>query len=68
MPERRNLVFWLLGLGALLGGLLAWTPLPPGIWHDDGVYLMLGRALADGDGLVYLGVPGAPAAPKFPPA
>jgi hypothetical protein len=67
MRARRDLAFWLLGLGALALGLLAWTPLPPGIWHDDGVYLMLGRALARGDGLHYLGVPGDLAAPKFPP-
>ena len=30
--------------------------------------LMLGRALARGEGLAYVGVPGDPAAPKFPPA
>lgn len=44
-----------------------WTPLPPGLFHDDGVYLLLGRSLAHGDGLRYQGVPGAPGAPKFPP-
>lgn len=44
-----------------------WEPFPPGIWHDDGVYLLLGRALANGEGLRYVGVSGAPLAPKFPP-
>jgi hypothetical protein len=48
-------------------GLSLWEPLPPGIWHDDGVYVLLGRSLAEGDGLRYVGVPGAPWAPKFPP-
>ena len=48
-------------------GLLLLTPLPPGVWHDDGVYLLLGRGLAAGEGLRYLSVPGAPLAPKFPP-
>jgi hypothetical protein len=48
-------------------GLGVWEPLPPGIWHDDGVYVLLGRSLAEGEGLRYLGIPGAPLAPKFPP-
>lgn len=47
--------------------LFLWEPFPPGIWHDDGVYLLLGRALANGEGLRYVGVSGAPLAPKFPP-
>ncbi len=51
----------------LLLGLVIWEPFPPGIWHDDGVYVMLGRSLARGEGLRYLGVQGAPLAPKFPP-
>jgi len=48
-------------------GLAIWEVFPPGIWHDDGVYVLLSRALAHGDGLRYVGVPGAPLAPKFPP-
>lgn len=64
---KSSAAFWLLAAGALLVGLLVWTPLPPGLWHDDGVYLMLGRSLARGGGLRYLGVPGDPPAPKFPP-
>jgi hypothetical protein len=57
----------LLGVGVLLLGLLLLSPLPPGLWHDDGVYLLLGRALAHGDGLRYVGVPGDFPASKFPP-
>ncbi len=53
------------GLSTL--ALFLWEPFPPGIWHDDGVYLLLGQALADGEGLRYVGVSGAPPAPKFPP-
>ena len=59
--------YLLLGGAALAVGLLLLIPLPPGLWHDDGVYLQLGRALARGEGLAYVGVPGDPAAPKFPP-
>ena len=51
----------------LASGLAIWEVFPPGIWHDDGVYVLLGRSLAHGDGLRYVGIPGAPLAPKFPP-
>jgi hypothetical protein len=54
-------------LASLFIGFSVWEPLPPGIWHDDGVYVLLGRSLAEGEGLRYVGVPGAPLAPKFPP-
>jgi len=53
--------YLLLGGAALAVGLLLLIPLPPGLWHDDGVYLQLGRALARGEGLAYVGVPGDPA-------
>lgn len=53
---------------ALLAGLLAWRPSPVGIWHDDGVYAQLGRALATGHGYHLVGVPGSPPAARFPPA
>lgn len=59
--------FLLLLAGLVLVGALAWVPTALGVWHDDGVYLLLGRALAEGEGLRYLGVSGAPPAPKFPP-
>ena len=58
---------WGLILLLLVVGFLLWEPFPPGIWHDDGVYVMLGRSLAQGEGLRYLGVVGSPLAPKFPP-
>jgi hypothetical protein len=58
---------WGFAAGVLLVGLLIWEWFPPGIWHDDGVYVLLGRALANGEGLRYSGVAGAYLAPKFPP-
>lgn len=58
---------WGMALVFLAVGLSIWEPFPPGIWHDDGVYVLLGRSLAEGDGLRYVGIPGAPLAPKFPP-
>ena len=58
---------WGLALVLLAVGFSIWEPFPPGIWHDDGVYVLLGRSLAEGEGLRYVGVSGAPFAPKFPP-
>jgi hypothetical protein len=59
--------YLLLGLAVLAVGLAAWRPMPAGVWHDDGVYVMVGKALAEGHGMTYQGVVGAPPAVKFPP-
>lgn len=48
-------------------GLVLWSPTAVGVFNDDGVYALLGRALARGEGLRYAGVVGSPPAPKFPP-
>ncbi|MBC7671395.1 MAG: hypothetical protein H7247_03150, partial [Polaromonas sp.] len=32
-----------------------------GVFHDDGVYALLARAIASGDGFHYTQLPGAPA-------
>jgi len=66
-PLRRGLPFVVLMLGLLGLGVAFWRPVPAGVWHDDGVYLVIGQALAAGDGLTYAGVPEAPPAVKFPP-
>jgi hypothetical protein len=57
----------LVSLLALLVGMWAWEPLPAGVWHDDGAYLLLAKSLAEGDGLRYAGVPETPPGAKFPP-
>lgn len=59
--------FVILGLALLGVGLSFWRPVPGGVWHDDGVYLLIGKALASGEGLTYAGVPGDLPAVKFPP-
>jgi hypothetical protein len=38
-----------------------------GVFHDDAMYVILGRALATGQGYRYLNLPGAPVASHFPP-
>lgn len=57
---------------AVLGvaALIAWwasVPYVVGVWHDDGVYALLGRAIASGHGFHYTQFPGAPAATHYPP-
>ncbi|HET7631670.1 MAG TPA: hypothetical protein VFK16_05055 [Gemmatimonadaceae bacterium] len=52
---------------ALLVGLLTLTPLPVGGFYDDGLYVILAKALATGQGYHFLNLPGAPAAVHYPP-
>jgi hypothetical protein len=52
---------------ALLLGFFAMNDVPVGIFQDDGHYLILARALAQGDGYRYVNLPGAPAGTHFPP-
>lgn len=54
-------------LGVLAVAVSAWRPVPAGVWHDDGVYMLVGKAIAGGHGLTYDGVVGSPPAAKFPP-
>ncbi len=59
--------YLLLGFALLAVGVSAWQPVPAGVWHDDGVYMLVSKSLASGGGLRYTGVPGHPPAVKFPP-
>lgn len=59
MPARFAPAITALALGLL--GALVWEAVPPpGVWHDDGAYLLLGESLAEGDGLHYSRVSGSP--------
>jgi hypothetical protein len=42
-------------------------PWPVGVFQDDGIYAMLGKAIASGEGFHYLNLPDAPAATHYPP-
>lgn len=57
----------MLGLALFAVAIAAWRPVPAGVWHDDGVYMLVAKALAEGRGLVYAGVVDNPPAAKFPP-
>lgn len=52
---------------ALLIALLAIPSWPVGVFQDDGIYVVLGKALAAGDGYRYINLPGAPYATHYPP-
>jgi hypothetical protein len=52
---------------AITVGLWAGRPYAVGVFHDDGVYAILAKALATGQGYRYLHLPEAPAATHYPP-
>ncbi|KAB2964902.1 MAG: hypothetical protein F9K18_07170, partial [Thermoanaerobaculia bacterium] len=62
-----------LRLGALLAlvwaaaALAAVHPEAIGLFHDDGIYLATGKALAAGEGYRQIHLPGAPYQTKYPP-
>jgi len=52
---------------ALVIGIAAVPNWPAGVFQDDGIYVILGKALATGEGYRYLNLPGAPYATHYPP-
>ncbi|MEX2152119.1 MAG: hypothetical protein WD825_02210 [Gemmatimonadaceae bacterium] len=50
-----------------LATLALLQPLPVGSVQDDGLYVILGKALATGEGYRFINLPGAPAAVHYPP-
>ncbi len=57
------------GVGAVVLAVAAatMTTWPVGVFYDDGIYLVLGKSLATGEGYRYLNLPGHPAATHYPP-
>src|SRR6185503_2082335 len=41
--------------------------LPVGVFYDDALYTILGKAIASGEGYRYLNIPGTPPATHYPP-
>ncbi|MGQ0766512.1 MAG: hypothetical protein ACT4OZ_12695 [Gemmatimonadota bacterium] len=58
----------LLGVSASAFALWAIGPWPAGVFQDDGIYVVLAKSLATGEGYRFLNLPGAPAAAHYPPA
>ena len=52
---------------ALAIALLAVPNWPVGVFQDDAIYTVLGKAIASGEGYRYLNLPGAPYATHYPP-
>lgn len=69
-PRSRRAAWYPLAAGAVVTAiaLAAITPVPVGMFWDDGVYLIGAKSLATGMGYRFLHLPGAPAAVHFPPA
>ncbi|MBE0594738.1 MAG: DUF2029 domain-containing protein, partial [Gemmatimonadales bacterium] len=57
----------LTGLVVFLVALWAQTDAMVGVFYDDGLYVALGKALAEGRGYVSLHLPGQPPAVHYPP-
>jgi len=55
------------GVALAVVGVVAWEAVLPGIWHDDGAYVLLDQSLAEGEGLRYSQVAGSPPGAKLPP-
>ncbi len=55
-------------LGLLLGAAAFWGANKQilGLFHDDGIYAVVGKAVAQGDGYRILSLPNAPAQTKYP--
>lgn len=51
----------------LLAGIALIDALPIGVVHDDAMYVILAKAIATGQGLHWLNIPGAPPATHYPP-
>jgi len=62
-----RLIPWLLALAAFGAVVAAIGPWPVGVFQDDGIYVVLAKSLATGQGYRYLNIPGAPNATHYPP-
>jgi len=58
---------WIAGAIVLAVGIALVDALPVGVVHDDGMYVVLAKSLATGQGYRWIHVPGAPAATHYPP-
>ena len=51
----------------IAAGMNAIDATPIGVFYDDALYTILGKAIASGEGYRYLNIPGAPPATHYPP-
>lgn len=55
------------GSVVLATSLFTMTPWLAGVFYDDGIYLILAKSLATGEGYRYLNLPGLPEGTRYPP-
>jgi len=69
MKRVRGSTAGLLAVLALAAWLYGWAQDPArfGFYHDDGVYAVMAKSLAEGRGYRILSLPGEPAQTKYPP-
>jgi len=67
LAHHANAVGALVAAVALAVAFVAIPNWPVGVFQDDGIYVVLGKALASGEGYRYLNLPGAPYATHYPP-
>ena len=65
--QRDRLLPMLLAALGLLVIVVNIEPFPVGVFQDDGIYTLLAKSLATGEGYRYLHMPGAPNATHYPP-
>ena len=57
----------ILALLAIIAVVVSIEPFPVGVYQDDGIYTVLAKSLATGQGFRYLHLPDAPNATHYPP-
>jgi hypothetical protein len=65
--SRERLAPLLLALLATVAVVVSIAPFPVGVYQDDGIYTVLAKSLATGEGYRYLHLPGAPNGTHYPP-
>ena len=65
--SREQVVPLFLGLLAVMAVVINIEPFPVGVYQDDGIYTILAKSLATGQGFRYLHLPDAPNATHYPP-
>ena len=67
LSAREQFVPLLLALLAIMAVVVNIEPFPVGVYQDDGIYTILAKSLATGQGFRYLNLPEAPNATHYPP-
>ena len=62
-----RLIPFVLAALSIVAVVMSIEPFPVGVFQDDGIYTVLAKSLATGQGFRYLHLPNAPNATHFPP-